>query len=33
VWAALQAMLNCDVPITASIDGNCMGAGPMVSCW
>ena len=27
VWAALQAMLDCDVPIIAQIEGNCMGAG------
>jgi enoyl-CoA hydratase/carnithine racemase len=27
VWGALNAMLNCDVPIVAQIAGNCMGAG------
>jgi enoyl-CoA hydratase/carnithine racemase len=27
VWGALQAMLDCDAPIVAQIDGNCMGAG------
>lgn len=27
VWGGLQAMLDCDVPIVASIEGNCMGAG------
>lgn len=27
VWGGLQAMLNCDVPIVARIEGNCMGAG------
>ncbi|MBA3056963.1 MAG: enoyl-CoA hydratase/isomerase family protein [Gammaproteobacteria bacterium] len=27
VWGALQAMLDCDVPIVAQISGNCMGAG------
>lgn len=27
VWAGLQAMLDCDVPIIASIEGVCMGAG------
>lgn len=27
VWAALQSMLDCDVPLVASIGGNCMGAG------
>lgn len=33
VWGGLQAMLDCDVPIIAQIDGNCMGAGvEMASC-
>lgn len=27
VWGGLQAMLQCDVPIVAQIEGNCMGAG------
>lgn len=27
VWGGLQAMLDCDVPIVACIEGNCMGAG------
>jgi enoyl-CoA hydratase/carnithine racemase len=27
VWGALHAMLDCDVPILAQIEGNCMGAG------
>ncbi len=27
VWGALRAMLDCDVPIVAQIEGNCMGAG------
>ena len=27
VWGALQAMLDCDVPIVACITGACMGAG------
>jgi enoyl-CoA hydratase/carnithine racemase len=27
VWGGLQAVLNCDVPILAQIDGACMGAG------
>ena len=27
VWGGLQAMLDCDVPILAKIEGNCMGAG------
>jgi enoyl-CoA hydratase/carnithine racemase len=27
VWGGLQAVLDCDVPIVAAIQGNCMGAG------
>lgn len=27
VWGGLGAMLACDVPIIAAIEGNCMGAG------
>lgn len=27
VWAALQAMLDCRVPLVAQIEGVCMGAG------
>lgn len=27
VWGALNAMLSCDVPVVAQIEGNCMGAG------
>ncbi len=27
VWGGLSAMLACDVPIMAAIEGNCMGAG------
>jgi enoyl-CoA hydratase/carnithine racemase len=27
VWGALQAMLACDVPMVAAIEGHCMGAG------
>lgn len=27
VWGGLKAMLDCDVPIVASISGACMGAG------
>ncbi len=27
VWGALQAMLDCNLPIVARIEGNCMGAG------
>lgn len=33
VWGGLQAMLDCDVPVLAQIEGNCMGAGvEMASC-
>jgi enoyl-CoA hydratase/carnithine racemase len=33
VWGGLQAMLNCDIPIVAQIEGSCMGAGvEMASC-
>ena len=27
VWGCLEAMLACDVPIVAQIEGNCMGGG------
>jgi len=27
VWGGLQAMLDCDLPLIAQIEGNCMGAG------
>jgi len=27
VWGGLSAMLDCDLPMVAHIDGNCMGAG------
>jgi len=27
VWGGLQAMLDCDIPMVAMIEGNCMGAG------
>jgi enoyl-CoA hydratase/carnithine racemase len=27
VWGGLRAMLDCDVPIVAAIEGACMGAG------
>lgn len=27
VWGGLKAMLDCDVPVVAHIEGNCMGAG------
>ncbi|MEY4911607.1 MAG: hypothetical protein RL761_1270, partial [Pseudomonadota bacterium] len=33
VWGGLHAMLACDVPIVAQIEGSCMGAGlEMASC-
>ena len=27
VWGGLSAMLDCDLPVVAAIEGNCMGAG------
>ncbi len=33
VWGGLGAMLECDLPLLAQIEGNCMGAGvEMASC-
>lgn len=33
VWAGLQAVLDCDVPVVAQIEGACMGAGvEMAAC-
>lgn len=32
VWGGLEAMLSCDVPIVAAIEGNCMGAGVEMAC-
>lgn len=32
VWGGLRAMLDCDVPIVAQIEGNCMGAGVEMAC-
>jgi len=32
VWGGLQAMLDCDVPIVAQLEGNCMGAGVEIAC-
>ena len=32
VWGGLEAMLLCDVPIIAAIEGNCMGAGVEIAC-
>jgi enoyl-CoA hydratase/carnithine racemase len=32
VWGGLAAMLACDVPVVAQIDGACMGAGIEIAC-
>ena len=32
VWGALSAMLQCDIPIVAQIEGHCMGAGVEMAC-
>jgi enoyl-CoA hydratase/carnithine racemase len=32
VWGGLSAMLACDVPIVAQIEGVCMGAGVEIAC-
>ncbi len=32
VWGSLQAVLDCDVPVVAQIEGNCMGAGVEIAC-
>jgi enoyl-CoA hydratase/carnithine racemase len=32
VWGGLNAMLSCDLPIVAQIEGNCMGAGVEIAC-
>lgn len=33
VWGGLQALLDCDLPLVAQIDGACMGAGmELASC-
>lgn len=32
VWGGLQAVLSCDVPVIARIEGNCMGAGVEIAC-
>lgn len=33
VWGGLQAMLDCEIPLVAQIEGSCMGAGlEMASC-
>jgi len=32
VWGGLAAMLACEVPVVAQIDGACMGAGIEIAC-
>lgn len=32
VWGGLSAMLACDLPMVAQIEGNCMGAGVEIAC-
>ncbi|MDP3310149.1 MAG: enoyl-CoA hydratase/isomerase family protein, partial [Polaromonas sp.] len=32
VWGGLQAVLDCDVPVVAQIEGACMGAGLEIAC-
>ena len=32
VWGGLQAVLDCDLPVVAQIEGNCMGAGVEIAC-
>jgi len=32
VWGGLSAVLDCDIPIVAQIEGNCMGAGLEIAC-
>lgn len=32
VWGGLDAMLACDLPMVAQIEGNCMGAGVEIAC-
>jgi enoyl-CoA hydratase/carnithine racemase len=32
VWGGLQAMLACEVPVIARIEGACMGAGLEIAC-
>lgn len=32
VWGGLSAMLACEVPVIAEIDGACMGAGLEIAC-
>jgi enoyl-CoA hydratase/carnithine racemase len=32
VWGGLSAVLACDIPVIAQIEGNCMGAGLEIAC-
>lgn len=32
VWGGLSAVLDCDLPVVAQIEGNCMGAGLEIAC-
>ena len=32
VWGALRAMLECDLPVLAQLEGACMGAGLEMAC-
>jgi len=32
VWPALQAVLDCPVPVVGQIEGHCMGAGLEIAC-
>jgi enoyl-CoA hydratase/carnithine racemase len=32
VWGGLQAVLDCDVPVVAQLEGHCMGAGVELAC-
>lgn len=32
VWGALQAILDCDLPVVAAVQGACMGGGLEIAC-